>query len=448
MQGIETRKTALDLLMEVDREGAYSNLALKKALQEKAFNTRDTAFITGLFYGTLENLLRIDYIIGLYAKNGRVHRVVRCALRLGIQQLLFMRVPAAAAIDTSVELVRLAGKRQLCAFTNAVLRQVAANKDSIPYPDQAEDPARYLSVMYSCPEDITEMWLGTYGFAFTQDMLAYRAAPGVSTVRANLSKTTAPQLASDLMAQGARVERARYYLNAFSVRDLGNIAENPLFLQGQFSVMGEASMLAVHALDPRPGQRILDACAAPGGKTAYIAELMGNRGTLYAWDRHPHRVRLLRSTLLRMGFGDAEVDARDATRPDPALEGALDAVLVDAPCSGLGVMLGKPDIRLNKCVEGIATLARVQGALLDAVCGYLRPGGVLVYCTCTISRAENEEVVTRFLQRHPNFAPDSRGRFLPPGMDAGRIRNGCLQLFPHMDGTDGFFVARLVKRHG
>ncbi len=446
MQGIETRKTVLNLLLAVDRDGAYSNLALKEALGSGGYGSRDAAFITGLFYGTLENILRIDYIIGLYARGRRLHRVVRCALRMGVQQMLFMRVPESAAIDTSVELVRLAGKRQLCAFTNAVLRKVAQNRENIPYPDPEKDPVRYLSVMYSCPQDVTAMWLETYGFRFTQDLAAYAAVPGTTTVRTNLLKTTAPQLSKELMARGARVERARYFPSALSVRGLGDVTANPLFQQGMFSVMGEASMLAVHALDPRPGQRILDACAAPGGKTAYIAERMENRGRLYAWDRHPHRVRLAKATLLRLGVPDVELAVRDATRADPELFGVLDGVLVDAPCSGLGVMVGKPDIRLTRCATAIEALAGVQEALLDAVLAYLRPGGALVYCTCTISRAENEEVVARFLEKHRGFEPDDWGRLLPEGIDPARISMGCLQLFPHIDGTDGFFIARLVRR--
>jgi len=446
MEGIETRKAVLDLLLKVDRDGAYSNLALKDALRSGGFGSRDTAFITGLFYGTLENTLRIDYVIGLYAKARRMHRIVRCVLRMGVQQILFMRVPESAAIDTSVELVRMAGKRQLCAFANAVLRKVAENRESIPYPDPDKNPVRYLSVMYSCPEDITAMWLNAYGFAFTQDMLAYAAVPGSATVRVNLLKTTAPLLSNELMARGVRVERAKYYPSALSVRGLGDVASDPLFQQGIYSIMGEASMLAVRALDPRPGQRILDACAAPGGKTAYIAERMENRGNLIAWDKHPHRVRLTKATLLRLGVPDVKLDARDATRTDPELLGALDGVLVDAPCSGLGVMIGKPDIRLTKCVTGIETLSGTQEALLDAVCGYLRPGGALVYCTCTISRAENEEVVARFLKKHEGFAPDDWGSLLPEGIDPAWIHNGGIQLFPHIDGTDGFFVARLVRR--
>lgn len=446
MQGLETRRAVLDLLMDVDRDGTYSNIALKKALKAGDFSARDKQFVTGLFYGTLENILRIDYIIALYAKGGRMHRVVRCVLRMGVQQILFMRVPVPAAIDTCVELVRLSGKRQLCGFANAVLRQVAHNRDGIPYPDPEKDPVRYLSVMHSCPEDVTAMWLETYGFEFTRDMLSYRAIPGSSTIRANHAKITTPQLTSELMAQGVRVERAGHYPSALTVRELGDVAGNPLFIQGMFTVIGEASMLAVHALNPQPGQKILDACAAPGGKTAYIAERMENRGLLCAWDKHPHRVRLLRSTLLRMGIPDVEADARDATRTDTALEGAMDAVLVDAPCSGLGVMIGKPDIRLNRCVTDIESLSHIQDALLNACCRYLRPGGILVYCTCTISRIENEEVVARFLQKHSDFAPDYWSHLLPPGIDGGRIRGGCLQLFPHIDGMDGFFIARLVKK--
>ncbi len=371
--------------------------------------------------------------------------MVRCALRMGVQQMLFMRVPESAAIDTSVELVRLAGKRQLCAFTNAVLRKVAQNRENIPYPDPEKDPVRYLSVMYSCPQDVTAMWLETYGFRFTQDLAAYAAVPGTTTVRTNLLKTTAPQLSKELMARGARVERARYFPSALSVRDLGDVTANPLFQQGMFSVMGEASMLAVHALDPRPGQRILDACAAPGGKTAYIAERMENRGRLYAWDRHPHRVRLAKATLLRLGVPDVELAVRDATRADPELFGVLDGVLVDAPCSGLGVMVGR---RTSASPGAPRPSRRSPGnrALLDGLSVPPSRRRALVYCTCTISRAENEEVVARFLEKHRGFEPDDWGRLLPEGIDPARISMGCLQLFPHIDGTDGFFIARLVRR--
>ncbi len=446
MQGTRARETVLSLLLEVDRAGAWSNLALKKALSENALDARDAAFVTGLFYGTLENMLRIDYVIALYARARRLHRVVRCILRMGVQQLLFMRVPDRAAIDTSVELCRRAGKAQLKGFVNAVLRKVAANKDAIPYPDVEAEPARHLSVLHSCPEDVVAMWLDAYGFDFTRELLAYRADPGESTVRVSLSRTDAPRLKAALEARGVGVGRARYFENALTVRGLGDVAANPLFTDGLFSVMGEASMLAVHALDPKPGQSILDACAAPGGKTAYIAERMQNTGQLHAWDRHPHRVRLLRATLSRLGAKGVRTDVRDAAKIDPALNGRLDGVLVDAPCSGLGVMLGKPDIRLKKNLEDIAALSRMQGDILHAVGGYLRPGGTLVYSTCTVSRAENEDTVARFLETHKEFMPDDWGRLLPPGMAGERIHGGCLQLFPHLDGTDGFFVARMVKK--
>lgn len=447
MQGIHSRRIVLDLLMDVDKDGSYSNLVLKQALSSNNVSEKDAAFITGLFYGTLENIIKIDYIISLYAKGSRIHRYIRCVLRMGIQQILFMRVSDSAAISTSVELVKKSGKKSLSGFTNAVLRQVMNNRDNIPYPNEKDEPIKYLSVMFSCPHDIVKMWVDDYGYDFTKDMLSYEEKVGMSSIRVNTLKADPDSVFDSLESAGYVTNRAKYYDDVRKVSDLGDVTKQSLFMDGSFTIMGESSMIVVDALDPKPGKTVLDACAAPGGKSAYIAQKMQNKGVLYAWDKHLHRVDLLNSTLKRLGVSIAKTDARDATVYDEEFENKFDAVLVDAPCSGWGVMMGKPDIRLQKQADDTFKLAKIQLSILNTVSRYVKKGGVLVYSTCTISKNENEKVVERFLKENKGYKADSWAHLLPQGIDGTRIKDGGIPLYPHIDYVDGFFIARLVKEN-
>ena len=434
---MDARRAALEALLDITDKGAYANLRVKKGLQE--MDSADARWVSALVYTTLDHLLRIDHVLAGFAK-GRVQPVIRGILRLGAAQILYMDVPDSAACNESVALAKRVGKGQLAGYVNGVLRQLCRNKDALPPLPQ--DPVERISISYSWPKWLVQEYVQCYGLEFTQALLSAKA-PGM-TLRAQWP-FTASELAQALTDRGISFRRGELDANAFHLMKGLDIAADPLFQSGKITVQSESAMLVCRLLHPSPGMKILDACAAPGGKTAYLSHLMEGRGHIDAWEIHSHRAELLQKTLERLHVKNASVFCRDAACPDGALEAQYDAVLLDVPCSGLGVF-GKPDARYAKSDAIIQELAQLQANILNACAPYVRPGGVLIYATCTISRRENEGQIQAFLQAHPEFRPDVPAG-LPPKI-AARFQAGMVQLFPHLDQGEGFFMARLVKADG
>lgn len=450
-QGMLTRRMALSVLQQVQQAGAFSNLALKHALAQTKLDSRDAAFVSKMVYTTLENLIRLDYIIGVFSTAKELYPTVRDILRLSAAQILFLEVRDAAAIDTGVELIREAEQREqfhmsLTGFVNAVLRKIAARKERIPYPDPQGHPLEYLSVRYSLPKDILRMWLKDYGQEFVVQMMEYERDNARTTLRVNRLKTTAEQAKLELEDNGCVVQPAEH-ADALYAWNVGDLIARPIYRDGLVTPMGEASMLVCDALAAKPGQRVLDACAAPGGKTALIAQYMEDNGKLTAWDVHEHRVRLTHNTLKRLGVQCADTAVQDAILPVAPLVASQDAVLVDAPCSGLGVVGAKPDIALRKTAADFASLAELQSRILRACSRYVKPGGRLVYSTCTISRRENQGVVGRFLAEQSEFSEVPPEVWLPKSiaLRLGEPGPGA-QLFPHLTDLDGFYIAVMERK--
>ena len=431
-------RAAFEILTRITRDGAYSNLALKEGLSDVRPN--EIGRTTALVYTALEHIDHCDFIIDSYAK-GRVHSSIRNVLRLGVAELFFMDAPDHAVCNRAVGLAREIGKAKLTGFVNGVMRSIARDRASGSLPELPQDFIERMRIVSGYPAFLIREYSTKYGEAFTEELLL-KKAEGIS-LRA-VYPVGEDKLVSHLDDAGVKYRRSRIVPGAFIAESMnGSVKADELFISGGMTVQSESAMLACRCLDLKKGMNVLDACAAPGGKTAYISDLMERTGSISAWDIHPHRVELIKNTLGRLSVTNAECEVRDASVPDEGLNGRFDAVLCDVPCSGLGGG-SKPDSKMRRTKESVDELSELQYKILSTCSEYVRPGGVLVYSTCTISEKENEKVIERFLNGNSAFILDPLDDFLSDDMKE-RGRSGMLQLFPNVDGTEGFFIARLKR---
>jgi 16S rRNA (cytosine967-C5)-methyltransferase len=444
-----SRLLALRVLERVQRAGAWADVLLHAQLSRSELTALDRAFATELVYGTLRWRGRIDYCLRqvLDRDLDKLEPLVATALRLGAYQLLFSeRVPATAAVDESVRCLRAAGVERAAGLVNAVLRRLAAEHLALPLPSLAEDPLGHLVHALSIPAWIAERWLGLFGPEQAAALARVSNEAPPLTVRANLQRTTAAALLEELRPRFPQARACRIARDGLVLGRRGNPALDPAFLAGRFSVQDEASQLVVALLAPQPGERVLDACAAPGGKATAIAERVGPQGSVLAIDRHPRRLDLIRRSARRLGLGWIQTLERDATRPLQDLPGAggFDRVLVDAPCSGLGTLRRNPDARWRVGAADPARLAEAQLALLRHASNAVRPGGVLVYSTCTLLPEENEAVAEAFLSGAKAFRRSPRAS-LPPELAPVLAADDSLRCLPHRHDCDGFFAVRMER---
>ena len=412
---LNVRRAALDALVRIIEDGAYANLALKDAARTVA--PSDVPFLYALVNETVVRCSYLDFLLSHFCK--RQKRTVRNLLRMAGTELLYFRTPAHAVINESVSLCRAVGKAPSAGLVNAVLRRLDRERDALPpLPD---DPADRLSIFYGVPACFVREWIDAYGEAETEALLM--RAPVGTEVRAQYPFTT-EQL---IDALPVACERRTLDPNCLRLRESFDLERSTLFSEGKLAVQNEGAMLICRALGDIRNKSVLDACAAPGGKTAYLASLSENTAALTAWELHPHRKALLDATLARLHV-HAQTACIDASEPQDGFDHAFDAILLDVPCSGLGLLADKPDVRLHKSDEKIAALTAVQDKLLAACSRYLKRGGVLVYATCTISKRENGERVRAFLASHPTFRLSEER-----------------QLLPTREGTNGFYYAVLEE---
>ena len=442
--GLNARRLALDVLTDVREKGAYASLALGERLRAAHLSPEDRRLATGLVYGTLENQLKIDYALDRLMDHPTREPVQRDILRMGAYQILFLdRVPDSAAVDEAVKLTRAMGMEAACGFINAVLRNLSRGKDEIAWPDREADLTGYLSVKGSMPRWLVEKLVAAYGPEEAERVILYREEEHPVCVRPNLTRLSDAEFVTLLHEKGWRAERG-LAPHAWLIYGAGDLAADADYRAGRFSIQGQSSMLAAEALEVRPGMKVLDACAAPGGKSAYLCEKMQLTGRVYAWELHEKRAQLLEGVRRRLGLDNLRISVRDALDFRPDLEDMLDGVLLDAPCAGLGVLSQKPDIKLRLKEEDIPAIVDTQGRLLDTVCRYVRPGGALVYSTCSLLPEENADRVRDFLETHRNFALDPLPASFPAELRERQTACG-LQLLGCRDGVEGFFIARMRR---
>lgn len=438
------RGTAVNALLKV-YEGGWANMAVNSAFKAASLNSRDAAFAAAVFYGTAERLATLDYILQPFIKKpvAKLDGEVRAVLETGTYQMLYMQVPVRAAVNESVGLIKAFGKTSASGMVNAVLRRVAQQwvaGETVQEPDFSSvkfaTETERVCVTWSVSKAVAEAVMG----ALPNDYDAFFAASlGGSELclRTNTLKTTQEKLKEEFVKQGARVH-AGALPNSLYVGLSGAVAESPLYKSGLFHVQGEASQYACACLGARQGEKVLDLCAAPGGKSATIAQELGGGSGLTSCDIHPHRVELIKNSFERLGITGAKVLQNDASVYNKSLEGQ-DKVLCDVPCSGLGVLRQKPDMRYGSA-EGYDELPPLQLKILANAGRYVKQGGIIVYSTCTIRKQENEDVVNEFLS-----LTNGKFRLIPPLAKPENTASSydMMTILPQKTGLDGFFVATM-----
>ena len=431
------RNVALDALVACEKQGAWSDGYLKKAIKTAGLDGRDAALATRLCFGVLQNRMLLDFYLSKLCTTRleKLEAPIRNLLRLGAYQILYLdRVPDHAAVSESVSLARRRAKNPRAAgLVNGVLRSLVRQKDSLP---EAPDPA----TRYSHPQWLVDAFTERLGREEAEALLATDNGEPPTCAQVNLLKTTAEALAASLQSHGVEAQPHPWLPNCLLLRHTGSLEGLEEFQQGHFYIQDAAARLAVTAADPQPGWRVLDACAAPGGKSFAAAIAMGDRGEVVSCDIHPHKEKLIQAGAARLGLTCIRTEVLDGKRCKEEFLDGFDLVIADVPCSGLGIIRKKPDIRYKdpKPLEG---LPRVQSAILDNVSRYVRPGGVLLYATCTLLERENEGVVRAFLDRYQGFTLESFQ--LPGGFEDAET--AMVTCWPHRHGTDGFFFAKLRR---
>lgn len=431
------REAAFAALTACERQNAWVDQAIKNESRKRSLSPRDAALASQLCYGVVQNRLLLDYWIDVYSKTpcARLDAPVRTSLRLGLYQLHFLdRIPASAAVNESVSLVRKYAKnRGAAGLTNAVLRAFQRGGEP-PMPD---DPA----LRFSHPAALVRLLEQELG-GDASELLALNNTPADMVIQINTRNTDPESLAAELAEQGVEAQPHPWMENCLLVRKSGDLERLKAFREGKFYVQDCAAKLAALVADPQPGNRVLDACAAPGGKSFACALRMDDTGEILSRDLHENKLKRIREGADRLGLTCIRTAPGDARVFEPELEQSFDVVLADVPCSGLGIIRKKPDIRYKDLAQ-TEGLPRIQLDILSNVARYVRPGGTLVYSTCTVLRRENEAVVEAFLKSHSDYRPEP---FSVPGL--GEDTPGYLTLWPHIHGTDGFFIAKLRRTHG
>lgn len=441
------RETALAVLMKVFNEGAYANLALEKELAKTDLESRDRALVTELVNGVVRMKKHLEWVLGVFLARGnkKLPERAQWILLTGIYQILFMdRIPAYAAINEAVNMVRrdLPG---LAALTNGVLRNVERQRDKLPFPDRNQDLTEYLAVRYSHPEWMVERWLARYGPETTEQLLMFNNTPPPLTVSVNMLKTNRARLAEMLRQEGVQVQDGGLSPRCLVLSGMEvPVFELTAYRSGLFYIQGESTMLIAPALAPEAGWQVADFCAGVGGKSIHLARIMQDSGTIFASELYAHKADLLQRNCRRMGITIVEPRVEDMMQtvlPDRS----ADAVLLDAPCTGLGVIRKRADLRWRRKEDDILKMAGIQTAMLERAARCVKPGGVLLYSTCTIEPEENEQVIMRFLESNPGFKPEAISGLQQIDLPEEQKQSGLLTLFSPALSIEGMFLARLRR---
>ncbi len=448
---ISSRAVAFLALRRIEREDAYANIALKQLLNKYHLPVEEAKLAAQITYGATRMRLSLDHMLSQFLKNplAQLMPEIKIILRLSLYQLHYLQIPEYAAVDEGVRLAKKYASPRLSGLVNGVLRQYLRSDREQLLPKKEDGIEDYLSTTLSFPRWLTSYLLQHYTNDEAEQFCLHANAHQGIAIRTNTLKTTREQLIADLAAEDIIAEAAGFAPETLQLSGkLGNMAAHPLFKKGHFVAQGLSSQLAAHVLSPKPGSKVLDLCAAPGGKTAHLAALMNNQGEIHAFDIHPHKVELIKDNARRLGIGIIKADTADSRAlPQSYLQWA-DYILLDAPCSGLGVLGMRPDSRFRKETAAITELAKLSYELLSAAADYLKPGGRICYATCTITEEENSANIKRFLAWHPEFSLQSISGLMEymPEMKK-ELSCGAIQLLPFTTGgrAEGFYLALLEK---
>lgn len=451
-----SRETAFQVIYKVLEEGEYSHVVLRQALkEEQEADKRDRAFVTRLTEGTLERLITIDYILNQVSKTPvkKMKPVIRTVLRMSVYQLLYMdSVPDSAVCNEAVKLVKAKGLQGLSGFANGVLRNVARGREQWSsaefYPDKKKMPAKYLSIHYSLPEWLCSYFVKEYGTEKAEKIAEGSLRNPQTTIRCNTSRISKEELTKRLQEQGFGVENGVYAKDALYLSGYDALEKIPEFTEGLFQVQDESSMLVAELAGLKQGDLVLDVCSAPGGKALHAANLLETLGggTVISRDVSEKKTALIIENKERLQTKNITIQVADATKLDETMIEKADVVIADLPCSGIGIMAKKPEIRYRMTAENQKELVNLQKEMLEVVHRYVKPGGILMYSTCTINKEENENQVKEICKNY-GFAPAMEIAAVPVELQKDVQEGGCLQLLPGVHECDGFFIARLKKEN-
>lgn len=436
MQTVNTRKLAYKILMSLDESREVSDKVINDYLKRNALDKRDENLVRKIVYGCLENKLLLNYYIGKVASQpfSKLDQEIIYILQIGMYQILFLdKIPNSAAVNESVKIAKKVNFKT-SGFVNGVLRSFIRQKDQLSISQ--EDLIEYLSVTYSYPKWLVNYFIDLYGQEETEKIFKFNKKPPILSIRTNTLKTTRSELLSDLRALGMTVEKSNMTKAGIFIHDLNGLSIDnlKLFLEGNFYIQDDASILVSEILDPKEGEKVLDVCAAPGGKSTHMAQLMNDQGLILARDISKNKLAYIEENVKRLGVNSIQTEIFDGTVTDEEHHEYFDRILVDAPCSGLGIIRRKPEIKYNRSMEEIESISNLQYKILQESSKQLKSGGVLVYSTCTIGTVENQDVINKFLSKHENF-------------DIIKLDDkDYLQILPGDYASDGFFICKLLKK--
>lgn len=441
------REVILDILMRIEHEQGFSHLLINKEIKKHRVNPKDEALLTQIVYGTLERKMTLDYYLAKFIKpSHKMEPWVKMLLRMSVYQFVYLdKIPDHAIIHEAVEIAKKRGHRGIQGFVNGVLRNI--QRKGVPDLKEIKDPIKRLSIRTSHPEWLIKNWVDQYGFERTEDIVEANIKPQSLSIRIQPLRISREKAMTQLEKDGILVEPSVFSKQGIIIKK-GNILSHELFIKGLVTIQDQSSMLVSEVLNPKAGMIVLDACSAPGGKATHLAEKMENDGVVYAHDLHKKKVKLVDEKQKSLQLSIIESSAQDARKLQETYEKeSFDRILIDAPCSGFGVIRSKPEIKYEKTKQDIERLHTIQLDILNHVAPLLNKTGRMVYSTCTIEKNENEQVVASFLEKNPEFIVDKTFfAELPEVLQTSiGVTEYGLQLFPQSFDTDGFFLTRLKK---
>lgn len=444
MSQINTRVISVDMIIDIMENERLSHIVLREGLNN-IIDKQDRSFITRLVMGTIEKAITLDYIIECFSKIKvkKMKPLIRNLLRMSVYQLIYMHsIPDSAICNEAVKIAKKRKFVNLSGFVNGILRNIARDKEKIEYPK--ENTVRGMSIKYSCPEWIIEKLINDYGIDNISKILSDKQDKGGITVRVNTSKISVSNVIKSLNEQGININSGNYLKNAIVIDNIDNIEKLECFESGYVQPQDESSMLVGLIADVKKGDYVIDVCSAPGGKSIHIADILDGSGRVDSRDINQYKVNLINENIERTGFENISTKVWDATKYDEDCYSKADIVIADVPCSGLGVLNSKADIKYNLTEEGMHNLEQVQREILKVVSDYVKPGGTLIYSTCTINPGENIDNIKWFVENF-DYKLDSIDEYIPEVLRNEDTKRGYLQLVQGIDKCDGFYIARLKR---